>query len=234
MARLHLAKEDPAMARAVLEQALATGSGLGRLPAVLLLIDVLLAQGETARARQYAEEAMALATPTESDLLLAQVEVAAGRVERAEGKAEAVAHFQSALERLRRLEASFVAGRARLEMARMLRESDRAGAIAWGRAALATFERIGAAQHAAEAGALLRELGATPRSKSRGQELLTAREKEVLALLKQGLSNPDIARRLVISPKTAEHHVGQILSKLGLKNRAEAAVFALTEDEGER
>jgi DNA-binding NarL/FixJ family response regulator len=48
----------------------------------------------------------------------------------------------------------------------------------------------------------------------------------VLRLLGEGLSNPDIAARLFISPKTAEHHVGRILRKLDLRSRAEAAAYA--------
>ena len=51
-------------------------------------------------------------------------------------------------------------------------------------------------------------------------------EAEILQLLGAGLSNPEIAGRLYITRKTVETHVGNLLAKLGLRNRAEAAAFA--------
>jgi DNA-binding NarL/FixJ family response regulator len=56
---------------------------------------------------------------------------------------------------------------------------------------------------------------------------LTFREQEVLALLCQRLTDPEIAARLFISPKTAGHHVSNILGKLGVANRREAAAIAV-------
>ena len=56
---------------------------------------------------------------------------------------------------------------------------------------------------------------------------LTAREREVLALMVQGLTNPQIAERLVVSRATAKAHVSNILSKLEVSNRAEAVAVAV-------
>jgi len=56
---------------------------------------------------------------------------------------------------------------------------------------------------------------------------LTPREREVLALMVEGMTNPEIAERLSISRATAPAHVSHILSKLGVSNRAEAIVLAV-------
>jgi DNA-binding NarL/FixJ family response regulator len=74
----------------------------------------------------------------------------------------------------------------------------------------------------------MRELGRRvphgPREKTRANPAgLTPRQLEVLSLLVDGLTNAEIADRLVVSTRTAEHHVAAVLTKLGAATRAEAA-----------
>jgi DNA-binding CsgD family transcriptional regulator/tetratricopeptide (TPR) repeat protein len=100
------------------------------------------------------------------------------------------------------------------------------------RGALAIFDGLGARP----AARMLREkmarrgLKGVPRgarsSTKANPEGLTAREMNILALLGQGLSNAEIARRLSISPKTVDHHVSAILAKMQVHSRLEAAVLA--------
>jgi DNA-binding CsgD family transcriptional regulator len=78
-----------------------------------------------------------------------------------------------------------------------------------------------------EVRALLRRLGAGARARRAGEASLTPREREVAALLAEGLSNGEVARRLFISTKTASVHVSNILGKLGMASRAEVAAWAV-------
>ena len=110
----------------------------------------------------------------------------------------------------------------------MLRNTDPPLAVVEASWALDRLQRLGAHRDAAAAAALLRSLGVATRPGPRQVGLLSQRELEVLALLKRGLTNPEIAAELFISPKTAAHHVSRILSKLNLRSRTEAAAFAAT------
>ena len=228
LARLYFTRGESEQARALLERALQSQSlpTLNQVPLLRLWVDVQLALGNIDLAQRAVERLETLVQQTHSDLLLAQVDLAKGQIKRHLGDAAAQHDFQAALDHLHAYEQSLVAGRARLEMARLLSSSDRAAAMMWARAALASLERLGAAHDAGEAAQLLRQLGVTPHPGPRLQAPLTQREVEVLSLIAQGLSNREIAIRLVISPKTAEHHVSQILSKIGARSRAEAAAFA--------
>lgn len=67
----------------------------------------------------------------------------------------------------------------------------------------------------------------TGEEKHRAESMLTPREREVLSLMVEGLTNPEIAEQLSISRATASSHVSHILQKLGVSNRAEAIVLAL-------
>jgi len=190
-------------------------------------VEVRLAAGNTAPARQPLDALQELAVASGNDRARAYAAFAAGRVRSVDGDAGAPSDLQSALQAFANLDLPFDAGRVRLHLAKTLAADAPDAAISEARAALDEFERLGAARQADAADALLRELGASGRAWPKGHGELTKRETQVLELLGDGLSNAEIAERLVISPRTAEHHVASVLSKLGLRSRAEAAAHAV-------
>jgi DNA-binding NarL/FixJ family response regulator len=114
----------------------------------------------------------------------------------------------------------------RLELAVALAERSPEVAVSEARRALESFEELSAARSADAAGAVLRSLGAPIRTGQKGTGTLTRREAEILDLLGAGLSTREISERLFITRKTVEHHVGNVLAKLSLRNRAQAAAYA--------
>lgn len=115
------------------------------------------------------------------------------------------------------------AGTARLALARAVASAEPETVRDEARTALAARSELGAARAMDAARAVLRGLGGPRRRGGGSAGELTAREEEVLGLVALGMSNAEIARTLVISEKTAGHHVSRILAKLGVRNRTEAA-----------
>ena len=151
-----------------------------------------------------------------------------GKVALATGGSRATSLSRSACLGFAKAGAPLQAGRARITMARSLVDTDRGLAVAEARSALQAFDRMGATAEADRAAAFLRELGVKGRTGPRDAGALSRRELEVLRVEStEGLSNAEIAARLFISTKTAGNHVSNILTKLGLRSRTEAAAYAL-------
>jgi len=140
----------------------------------------------------------------------------------------AATRLEEALDSFTRLGIPHASARTRIALARCLAPTDPETAVENARQAQAAFERLGATRDADSASRFLRGLGVRGRTGPKAHtDVLSKREIEVLRLLGDGLTNAEIAARLYISTKTAATHVGNILSKLRLRNRAEAAVYAL-------
>jgi ATP/maltotriose-dependent transcriptional regulator MalT len=226
-ASLSIARGQAALAASLLERRLeAVGELLAAVPLLRLLVEASLVAGNVDRARAAAIKLTELADRSKCAPMQALALMCNARVELAGG---GLSHslFDRACVLFERCGMVFEAARTRLEWARALAATDRELAAEDARLACAAFERMGARSYADQAAALVRELGGGTRPGPRAGEDLTRREREVLGLLSHGMSNGEIGDRLFISPKTVEHHVGRILSKLGLRNRAEAATWAL-------
>jgi LuxR family transcriptional regulator, maltose regulon positive regulatory protein len=166
--------------------------------------------------------------PLRAAVLASEGTVAAARADHKTARGS----FEDALDLFAATGAPFEAAQARLDLATTL------GALGYdevarreGEVALATFRELGAAGENARAEALLERLRrARPALPTRSAEgplaELSGRELEVLVLVAQGLTNQEIAGRLVISEHTVNRHVANILHKLGVPSRAGAASLA--------
>jgi DNA-binding CsgD family transcriptional regulator len=200
----------------------------GRAPVLGLLIDIDLARGDLTAADDLCAKLEALAA-TGAPLAVAWCSLARGRAGVAQGRPEARSQLQSAVEGFTVLNLPLEAARARFSLAVAIATDTPAAAATEARLSLNDCHRLGARRDADAAAALLRRLGKPGRAKPRTTGVLSRREIEVLGLLGDGLANAQIAERLTISPRTAEHHVASILTKLALRSRSEAAAYAVRE-----
>lgn len=229
MAELHLARGHPELALELLDRVLSSSALECHVQAPLLglVVEAHVGLADLNAARAATERLIELARNQSSAYVKAIAAEAQARLCRSSGEGDVRTCLHQAMSLYADAEMPFELARARLELARALGADRPQVAVAEATAALATFQQLDAARHVDAASGLLRTLGAPARTGPKARERLTRREQEVLELLAHALSNSEIAERLFISTKTVEHHVGRILSKLGLRSRAEAAVHAL-------
>jgi len=196
-------------------------------PLLALLANAEIARGDLDAARRAAETAERLAHETLSPGLIGEAALAMGNALAAAGNVSgAGAAIEEGLRAVAPIEQVLIKGALHLALARLLADSDAPVAITEARAALAIYERLDAPE-AEVCATLLRRLGAkvsySPRPAADPLAPLSRREREVVDLIGQGLTNSQISEKLFISPKTAEHHVSNILGKLALRSRFEVA-----------
>lgn len=229
LAELRLAEGEPRVAAALLERGLAAAGGdvLASSRLLVPLVDAWLATRDGSAAGDAARRLDELAAACGRPLVEARAHLAATRVALAERREADAKHAAGrALECFGRLGMPHEAAEARLELARAVAADVPELAREEARAAYAAFRELGAGRGMDAAAAFLRQLGGGTPAGPRLHGELTAREREVLGLVSRGMTNAQIARALFISEKTAGHHVSRILSKLGARNRAEAATHA--------
>jgi len=149
-----------------------------------------------------------------------------GLVEQARGNAEvARGHLTASADALTALDLPLEAAVSRLYV----------GTIDSIREALAAFEGHGARRYAEKAKKVLRGLGVRLSSPRTGRDLncpLSRREHEVARLVTEGLTNVEIAERLVLSVRTVESHLEHVYARLGISSRAALAAWVATSDRG--
>jgi LuxR family transcriptional regulator, maltose regulon positive regulatory protein len=225
-ARLALDGGDALRAVELLERALRQMPDerlLERLPALELLVRARIARGELDEADRSLATLREIVLRVDTEPLLAGAERAEGTLAAARGDHDrARGLLEDAVDRYERSGGSFDAALARVDLAATLAALGRADAAELeAAAALDVLAGLGATSEAERASRL--------RAPSDGAEPppVTPRERQVLQLLTEGLTNRQIAERLVVSEHTVHRHVTSILRKLGLPSRTAAAAHAV-------
>lgn len=203
-----------------------TGEPTLRAGALELAVRAHAALGQWSAAEQARDELRRIAQTLGTLPLELSVAAAEGDLLRQRGDARGAANrFEEAVVLAERTGAPLELARARFELSRTLAEQgQRSGAEREARRALDAFQALGAARDVARATDLLK--GLRPSSGSAAKPELTARQLEILRLVAQGLSNPEIAQRLRLSEHTVKRHVANLLTRLGLPSRAAAVAYA--------
>lgn len=226
-AELLIARAQPGPAARLLERRLAHigDDNLRAVPLLSLLAQALAALGDARGSARAAGQLLAIAETSGLDRVKGMAALAQARS--LTDPDDALRAFDKAIDVLDDARVPLEAATARLELARRVANFDHDLAATEARTAHDAFDRIGANHLADQAAALLRSLGVRGQTGLKRKRPLTDREAEVLGLIARGLTNAEIADRLFISPKTAANHVSNVLLKLGVRSRTEAAAVAL-------
>jgi LuxR family maltose regulon positive regulatory protein len=199
---------------------------LDRAPALELLVRACVARGDLERATRALRDVRELVRLVDSAPLRAHADAAEAILVAASGDHDrARSLLEDAVDRFQRSGAPYETAEARIELATSLLalgRTDDAGSEA--ASALELLLALGATAAAERARWLLR--GETRRDEA-SRAPVTPREREVLGLLAEGLTNRQIAERLVVSEHTIHRHVTNILRKLDLPSRTAAAAYAV-------
>jgi LuxR family transcriptional regulator, maltose regulon positive regulatory protein len=191
-------------------------------------IAALARLGEHEQAAESLRQLREIATHARTGPLLAALRSSEGTLAAARGDHQAARRsFEDALDLLAASDARFEAARVRLDLAATLNamgRHDRAKREV--ETALADFRELGADAELVRAEAMLSKVRGTASVTDTPLAALSKRELEVLGLVAKGLTNHEIAQRLVLSEHTVNRHVANILRKLGLPTRAAAASLA--------
>lgn len=202
---------------------------MARIPALEAVIAAATARGERHRADAALAELKELACLAGTGALRATVSFAEGVVTRAADEPDRARRLlEDAVDEFEACSAPFEAARARLELARSLIVLGRgADAVREGALALERLIQLGAQHEARRARELLEGLSVVAGRQLPPVPEVTPREREVLRCLAEGLTNRQIAGRLVVSEHTIHRHVTSILRKLDLPTRTAAAAHAV-------
>ena len=219
LALLRLAQGRAAAASAMMRRCMEETAGqLERLRLLPAYVEILLDVQEVEAAAVAARELAATAAAVGTTAALADAAYADGTVALARGRqSQALPPLRDAFLRWRSVGAPLEAARCRVAIAQactMLGDHDAASAEM--AAARRGFTDMGAR-------ADLSRLGSAPEERAFG---LTAREREVLALVAAGKTNKAIAEELAVAVKTVDRHVAHILAKLGVASRTAATALA--------